>query len=73
MSRTQLTVKSFIVLEPNYRGSSGYGNEFLKANYRKLGIGDYNDVISGVDTLVDKGIADKDRVWSISRTKGYGS
>jgi acylaminoacyl-peptidase len=64
----QFVEKGFIVLEPNYRGSSGYGNEFFKANYRKLGIGDYDDVISGVDTLVDKGIADKDRVgvmgWS---------
>jgi dipeptidyl aminopeptidase/acylaminoacyl peptidase len=64
----QFIEKGFIVLEPNYRGSSGYGNEFLKANYRKLGVGDYHDVISGVDTLVDKGIADKDRVgvmgWS---------
>ena len=64
----QFIEKGFIVLEPNYRGSSGYGNEFLKANYRKLGIANYDDVISGVDKLVDKGIADKDRVavmgWS---------
>jgi len=59
----QFVEKGFIVLEPNYRGSTGYGNEFLKANYRKLGIGDYDDVISGVDTLVDKGIADK--IWEI--------
>ena len=40
----QFIEKGFIVLEPNYRGSSGYGNEFLKANYRKLGIADYDDV-----------------------------
>lgn len=55
--------KGFIVLEPNYKGSSGYGNEFLKANY--------DDVISEVDKLVDKGIADIDRVgvmgWSNGR------
>jgi len=66
----QFIEKGFIVLEPNYRGSSGYGNEFLKANYRKLGIGDYNDVISGVDTLVDKGIADKDRVGVMGWSQG---
>ncbi|WP_346961573.1 S9 family peptidase [Clostridium sp.] len=66
----QFIEKGFIVLEPNYRGSSGYGNEFLKANYRKLGIGDYNDVISGVDTLVDKGIADKDRVGAMGWSQG---
>ena len=50
----QFVEKGFIVLEPNYRGSSGYGNEFLKANYRKQGIADYDDVISGVDKLVDQ-------------------
>ncbi|MDC2867103.1 S9 family peptidase [Bacillus sp. BP-3] len=66
----QFIEKGFIVLEPNYRGSSGYGNEFLKANYRKLGIADYDDVISGVDKLVDKGIADKDRVGLMGWSNG---
>ncbi|QHE62510.1 alpha/beta fold hydrolase [Rossellomorea vietnamensis] len=62
--------KGFIVLEPNYRGSSGYGNDFLKANYRNLGIGDYEDVISGVDALVDRGIADGDRVGVMGWSQG---
>lgn len=62
--------KGFIVLEPNYRGSSGYGNEFLKANYRHLGLGDCDDIISGVDALVDKGIADKDRVGVMGWSQG---
>ncbi|TMU85892.1 S9 family peptidase [Bacillus sp. BHET2] len=62
--------KGFIVLEPNYRGSSGYGNGFLKANYRNLGIGDYQDVIFGVDALVDKGIADKERVGVMGWSQG---
>ncbi len=66
----QFIEKGFIVLEPNYRGSSGYGNEFLKANYRKLGIADYDDVISGVDKLVDRGIADKDRVGVMGWSNG---
>lgn len=66
----QFIEKGFIVLEPNYRGSSGYGNEFLKANYRKLGIADYDDVISGVDQLVEKGIADKDRVGVMGWSNG---
>lgn len=66
----QFIEKGFIVLEPNYRGSSGYGNEFLKANYRNLGIGDYQDVISGVDTLVDSGIADKERVGVMGWSQG---
>ncbi len=64
----QFIAKGFIVLEPNYRGS--YGNEFLKANYRKLGIANYDDIISGVDKLVDKGIADKDRVGVMGWSNG---
>ncbi|WP_219375203.1 S9 family peptidase [Bacillus mycoides] len=66
----QFIEKGFIVLEPNYRGSSGYGNEFLKANYRKQGIADYDDVISGVDELVEKGIVDKDRVGVMGWSNG---
>ncbi|MBJ8072749.1 MULTISPECIES: S9 family peptidase [Bacillus cereus group] len=66
----QFIEKGFIVLEPNYRGSSGYGNEFLKANYRKQGIADYDDVIYGVDKLVEEGIADKDRVGVMGWSNG---
>ncbi|MBT2641486.1 S9 family peptidase [Bacillus sp. ISL-41] len=66
----QFIEKGFIVLEPNYKGSSGYGSEFLKANYRNLGIGDYQDVISGVDRLVDMGIADKDRAGVMGWSQG---
>lgn len=66
----QFVEKGFIVLEPNYRGSSGYGNEFLKANYRKQGIADYGDVISGVDELVEKGMVDKDRVGVMGWSNG---
>lgn len=66
----QFIEKGFIVLEPNYRGSSGYGNEFLKANYRKQGIADYEDVISGVDKLVEEGIVDKDRVGVMGWSNG---
>lgn len=66
----QFIQKGFIVLEPNYRGSTGYGNEFLKANYKKLGIVNYDDVISGVDKLVDKGIAVKDRVGVMGWSNG---
>ncbi len=66
----QFIEKGFIVLEPNYRGSSGYGNEFLKANYKKLGIAYYDDIISGVDKLVDMGIADNDRIGVMGWSNG---
>ncbi|PFA69743.1 peptidase S9 [Bacillus sp. AFS015802] len=66
----QFVEKGFIVLEPNYRGSSGYGNDFLTANHRNVGLGDCEDVISGVDALVEKGIADKKRVGVMGWSQG---
>ena len=36
-----------LVLEPNYRGSAGYGEEFRALNVRNLGVGDAWDVLSG--------------------------
>ena len=42
--------KGALVLEPNYRGSAGYGEKFRSLNYRNLGVGDAWDVVSGVDS-----------------------
>ena len=66
----QFVKKGFIVLEPNYRGSDGYGEEFRRINYRNLGIGDYADVISGVDYLIEKGIADPERIGIMGWSQG---
>jgi dipeptidyl aminopeptidase/acylaminoacyl peptidase len=66
----QLVSKGVLVLEPNYRGSEGYGRDFRKLNYRNLGIGDYQDVISGVDHLIEKGYVDKDLVGVMGWSQG---
>ena len=62
--------KGAIVLEPNYRGSAGYGETFRSLNVRNLGIGDAWDVLSGIDALVQQGIADRDRVGSMGWSQG---
>jgi dipeptidyl aminopeptidase/acylaminoacyl peptidase len=62
--------KGAIVLRPNYRGSAGYGEKFRSLNVRNLGVGDYADVISGVDSLVAKGFVDKDRVGAMGWSEG---
>ena len=53
---------------PNIRGSSGYGEQYLKANVRDWGGGDYQDIQAGLDHLVKLGIADSTRLgqsgWS---------
>jgi len=62
--------KGALVLEPNYRGSAGYGEQFRRLNVRNLGVGDLWDVMSGVDALVAKGIADPDRLGSMGWSQG---
>jgi dipeptidyl aminopeptidase/acylaminoacyl peptidase len=62
--------KGAIILEPNYRGSAGYGEQFRSLNFRNLGIGDAWDVLSGIDALVQQGIADRDRVGSMGWSQG---
>lgn len=66
----RLVSKGAVVLRPNYRGSAGYGEKFRSLNVRNLGIGDYADVISGVDSLITKGFVDKDRVGSMGWSEG---
>jgi dipeptidyl aminopeptidase/acylaminoacyl peptidase len=62
--------KGALILKPNYRGSAGYGEKFRSLNVRNLGVGDYADVISGVDSLIAQGFVDKDRVGSMGWSEG---
>jgi dipeptidyl aminopeptidase/acylaminoacyl peptidase len=62
--------KGALVLEPNYRGSAGYGAKFRALNVRNLGIGDAWDVLSGIDYLVAQGLVDRDRVGSMGWSQG---
>jgi dipeptidyl aminopeptidase/acylaminoacyl peptidase len=62
--------KGALVLEPNYRGSAGYGEAFRSLNVRNLGIGDAWDVLSGIDHLVAQGLVDKDRVGAMGWSQG---
>jgi len=58
----------YAILRPNPRGSSGYGTEFRRANLRDWGFGDYHDLMTGVDRVIEMGVADPDRLgvmgWS---------
>ncbi|HXU09662.1 MAG TPA: S9 family peptidase [Blastocatellia bacterium] len=62
--------KGALILRPNYRGSAGYGEKFRSLNVRNLGVGDYWDVISGVDHLIAQGIVDRDRVGAMGWSQG---
>ena len=56
------------VLRPNPRGSTGYGKEFRYANFMDWGFGDLSDLMSGVDEVIDMGVAHPDSLllmgWS---------
>jgi dipeptidyl aminopeptidase/acylaminoacyl peptidase len=60
--------RGFAVLRVNPRGSSGYGVEFRQANLADWGVGDYQDLMTGVDHVIGLGVADGDRLgvmgWS---------
>ena len=57
-----------MVLQPNFRGSTNYGQAFVNANIDNWGITDYEDVMTGVEWAVVAGLADADRLicygWS---------
>jgi dipeptidyl aminopeptidase/acylaminoacyl peptidase len=66
----RFAARGALVLKPNYRGSAGYGAKFRALNVRDLGVGDYADVISGVDHLVGLGLVDRDRVGAMGWSQG---
>jgi len=71
-------------LSPNVRGSSGYTDELLRGNMADIGGGDYWDLMTGVDAVIEQGIADEDQLglrgwsyggilggWTITQTERF--
>jgi len=54
--------RGYAVLQPNFRGSTGYGKEFLNAGNRQWGDRMQDDITCGVRYLIAEGIADAKRV-----------
>lgn len=76
--------RGFALLQPNPRGSAGYGKEFRYANYQDWGGGDFRDIMAGVDHVIEMGVADPERMgvmgwsyggymtsWTITQTKRF--
>ncbi len=63
-----LATHGYAVLLPNPRGSYGRGLEYAWCNRQAWGLNDFQDVLSGADAMVERGIADPDRLgiggWS---------
>jgi len=54
--------QGYMVLAPNYRGSTGYGKEFQHANLFDMGGGDLEDVLAGVDWIKQTGHLDPKKI-----------
>jgi len=58
----------YVQLAPNVRGSTAYGDDFLRGNMYDIGDGDYDDLMSGVDMLIEENWIDEDKMavrgWS---------
>jgi dipeptidyl aminopeptidase/acylaminoacyl peptidase len=63
-----LAARGYAVLQPNYRGSAGRGVAFSRGDHDDLGGQEFQDILSGVDALIERGLVDPDRVgmggWS---------
>lgn len=65
-----LASQGWAVLYPNVRGSTNYGEAFMRANIPDWGGGDWRDLMSGVDAVIARGIADPDRLALIGWSYG---
>ena len=57
-----LSQTGYVVLEPNYRGSNGYGEVFRNLNVEDSNGGEVDDVATGAEYLVTRGLADPTRL-----------
>lgn len=54
--------QGYMVIAPNYRGSTGYGKDFQNANLFDMGGGDLQDVLAAADFLMATGYPDKKKL-----------
>ena len=65
-----LANRGYVVLQVNFRGSTGYGKDFLNAGNREWGAKMHDDLVDGVNWLVEKGIANKDKIAIMGASYG---
>ena len=62
--------KGYAIFYPNPRGSIGRGQDFLKMVYGDMGGGDAGDLLAGLDTLVEAGLAEPTRLGVMGGSYG---
>jgi len=65
-----LATRGYVVLQPQFRGSTGFGADLYRAGHKQWGRGMQDDITAGVRDLVDKGIVDPKRVCIVGGSYG---
>ena len=65
-----LTSMGYVVLQPNYRGSTGYGDDFLRDMVGHYFQNAHLDVMAGVDYLIEQGLVDGERMGKMGWSAG---
>jgi dipeptidyl aminopeptidase/acylaminoacyl peptidase len=65
-----LLAHGYAVLQPNPRGSQGYGEDYVRAIVGEIGGRDVDDVVAGIDAVVRLGLVDRDRVGVMGSSYG---
>ncbi|MDQ4121217.1 MAG: S9 family peptidase [Acidobacteriota bacterium] len=60
----------YAMLFPNIRGTEGYGYKFLLANEKDWGGKDFQDILTGVDAVIKKGVADENQLAIMGHSYG---
>lgn len=62
--------QGYIVVAPNYRGSTGYGKEFQEADFLDMGGGDLQDVLAAADWIQQTGYVDRKKLILMGASYG---
>lgn len=65
-----LASRGYAVLQPQFRGSTGFGAGFQKAGYRQWGLLMQDDVTDGARAMIAQGVADPDRMCIVGGSYG---
>jgi dipeptidyl aminopeptidase/acylaminoacyl peptidase len=65
-----LANRGYIVIAPNFRGSTGYGKTFQRKIYKDWGGAEFKDVLGAYDYLINSGYADKSKIAVVGGSFG---
>lgn len=65
-----LAGQGYMVLLPNHRGGTGYGDRFMRDMFGRYFRNAHHDVMDGIDALIERGLADPDQLITMGWSAG---